>query len=107
MEQKDRLTTLMSWGLSLDDAMEIINSAGTPDLEDQEPEQQPEQEPEEQPEQEETQPAVDLAGVTAAIDDLKKTIQSLMDVTRANARLFGRSERNDAESAEDILSKLG
>lgn len=103
MEAKEKITALMGAGFTLDEALEMI----TP------PETETETETEETPAGSEAQPeaqqeaAADQTAIISAIDDLKKTIAALTKTTQAAARLQGIDSKSSAESADDILSKLG
>lgn len=109
MNKKELIIELVKAGFSVEEA---LKTAADP-LEETEQEQsaadpsgtQPEET--EQPagtQTEETTP--DLNSVLQAIDELKKAVSSMTEVTRATARLYSAGEKK-TESADDILAQLG
>lgn len=106
MEAKEKITALMGAGFTLDEALEMITPAAETETETEtETEAAPagsEAQAEAQPE-----PAADQTAIISAIDELKKTIAALTKTTQAAARLQGIESKSSAESADDILSKLG
>lgn len=100
MEAKEKITALMGAGFTLDEALDMIAPAET--------ETETETETEAAQAGSEAQPAAaDQTAIISAIDELKKTIAALTKTTQAAARLQGIESKSSAESADDILSKLG
>lgn len=107
MNKKELITELVKAGFSIEEA---LKTAADP-LEETETEQpaaeaggtQPEPEAEADPVPENTP---DLNSVLQAIDELKKAVSSMTEVTRATARLYSAGEKK-TESADDILAQLG
>ena len=83
MNKKELIINLVNSGFTLQEALKMA-----------EPEQEPEQEP-------------GTAEIMAAINAIKKSVDTMTEVTRATARLYNGGEKKTSESAEDILSKLG
>ena len=105
MEAKEKITALMGAGFSLDEALEMTTPAAETETET---ETETEAAPAGSEAQPEAQPAAaDQTAIISAIDDLKKTIAALTKTTQAAARLQGIESKSSAESADDILSKLG
>lgn len=107
MNKKELITELVKAGFSIEEA---LKTAADP-LEETEREPaaadpagtQPEAEDQAEPAPE-TSP--DINSVLAAIEELKKAVSSMTEVTRATARLYSAGEKK-TESAEDILARLG
>ena len=107
MNKKELITELVKAGFSIEEA---LKTAADP-LEETETEQpaaeaggtETESEHSEDHPQENTQ---DINSVLAAIEELKKAVSSMTEVTRATARLYSAGEKK-TESAEDILARLG
>ena len=107
MNKKELITELVKAGFSIEEA---LKTAAHP-LEETETEQpaaeaggtETESERSEDPPQENT---ADINSVLAAIEELKKAVSSMTEVTRATARLYSAGEKK-TESADDILAQLG
>lgn len=107
MNKKELITELVKAGFSIEEA---LKTAADP-LEETEQEPaaadpagtQPEPEAAADPAPENT---TDLNSVLQAIDELKKAVSSMTEVTRATARLYSAGEKK-TESADDILARLG
>lgn len=107
MNKKELITELVKAGFTIEEALKTAadpleeteqvpaaaDPAGT----------QPEPEAAADPAPENTQ---DLNSVLQAIDELKKAVSSMTEVTRATARLYSAGEKK-TESADDILAQLG
>ena len=109
MEAKEKITALMGAGFTLDEALEMIAPATETETET-ETKTETETETKTAPagsEAQQEEPAADQTAIISAIDELKKTIAALTKTTQAAARLQGIESKSSAESADDILSKLG
>lgn len=107
MNKKELITELVKAGFSIEEALKTAadpleeterepaaaDPAGThPEAEDQ-ADPAPENSP-------------DINLVLTSIEELKKAVSSMTEVTRATARLYSAGEKK-TESAEDILARLG
>lgn len=107
MNKKELITELVKAGFTIEEA---LKTAADP-LEETETEQpaaesggtETESEVSEDLPQENTP---DINSVLKAIDELRETVKSMTEVTRATARLYSAGEKK-TESAEDILARLG
>lgn len=107
MNKKELITELVKAGFTIEEA---LKTAADP-LEETEQEQTPSDPDETRPDaedQEEPAPenAPDMNAVLKAIDELRETVKSMTEVTRATARLYSAGEKK-TESADDILARLG
>lgn len=107
MNKKELITELVKAGFTLEEA---LKTASDP-LEETEQEQTATDSDETQPDaedQEEPAPenVPDMSAVLKAIDELRETVKSMTEVTRATARLYSAGEKK-TESADDILARLG
>ena len=103
MNKKELITELVKAGFSVEEA---LKTAADP-LEETEQEPSAADPSGTQPAAEaEADASPDINAVLAAIDELKKAVSSMTEVTRATARLYSAGEKK-TESADDILAKLG
>lgn len=107
MNRKELITELVKAGFTLEEA---LTTAADP-LEETETEQSDEDQEETQTEAEDqpedaTENAPDMNAILKAIDELRETVKSMTEVTRATARLYSAGEKK-TESADDILARLG
>ena len=103
MNRKDLILDLVNAGFTLEEALTMAEPKPEP-VEPAEPKPEP---------AEPTEPAADpaehepgIADIMAAVEGIKKSIDTMTDVTRATARLYG-VEKKTGESVDDILSRLG
>ena len=107
MNRKELITELVKAGFTIEEA---LKTAADP-LEETETEQPDEDQEEPQTDAEDHEEAApesvpDMGAILKAIDELRETVKSMTEVTRATARLYSASEKK-TESADDILSRLG
>lgn len=107
MEAKEKITALMGAGFTLDEALEMIAQPAAETETETETETEATPAGSAGPEAQQEEPAADQTAIISAIDELKKTIAALTKTTQAAARLQGIESKSSAESADDILSKLG
>lgn len=105
MNRKELILDLVNAGFSIEEALTMAEPKAEPAAEPADPEPAPKPaDPEQAPKPEDPEPGI--ADIMAAVESIKKSIDTMTDVTRATARLYG-VEKKTGESVDDILSKLG
>lgn len=107
MNKKELITELVKAGFTIEEA---LKTAADPleEIEQEPAAADPAETPTAAEDQEEPAPenVPDMSAVLKAIDELRETVKSMTEVTRATARLYSAGEKK-TESAEDILARLG
>ena len=108
MNKKDLILSLVNAGFGLEEALtmsepdKLLEEPETAQETQPAPEAQPAPEPEAAPD-----PTPGTDAILKSLEELKKSIETMTDVTRATARLYGADGKKNTESADDILARLG